>query len=59
MTLTKELVEQFQQTHLTHFGELLNDEEAEQELKELAVLVRITSPKDKTRSNHATNIEGS
>lgn len=47
MTLTKELVEQFQQTYLTHFSELLNYEEAEQELKELAVLVRITSPKEK------------
>lgn len=46
MTLTKELVKQFQYAYLSYFGEPLGYEEAEQELKELASLVRITSAKE-------------
>lgn len=46
MTLAKELVEQFQKVYLDHFGELLDHSKAEQELKELASLVRITSVKE-------------
>lgn len=47
MTLTKELVEQFQQLHLVRFGVHISYGKAEQELKELAELVRITSQKGK------------
>ena len=43
MTLTKELVEEFQQRYLARFGEQISYGEAEQELKDIAELVRITS----------------
>ncbi len=48
MTLSKDLVEQFRKVYLGHFGELLDYNKAEQELKELACLVRITSNKEKS-----------
>ncbi len=47
MTLTKELVERFQQLHFIKFSEHISYGKAEQELKELAELVRIISQKEK------------
>lgn len=44
MQLTRELVEEFRQLHIDKFGEVLEYGEAEQNLKELADLVRITTP---------------
>lgn len=43
MTLARELVEQWQTLHLAKFGEPISYGDAEQEMKELADLVRITS----------------
>lgn len=45
MSLSKELIEQFQALYLAKFGEEISSAAAEQELKELAELVRITSPR--------------
>ncbi len=49
MTLAKDLIEQFQRLYLAKFGEQISYGRAEQELKELAGLVRITSPKKGAR----------
>ena len=43
MSLSCELVEQFQQHYLTKFNEPISYEAAEQELQEIAQLVRIAS----------------
>ncbi len=42
MSLSKHLVEQFQQAHLVTFHKPIEYTKAEQELKELAHLLRIT-----------------
>lgn len=46
MALTKELIEQFQASYNKCFGITIDYNKAEQELKELAMLVRITSAKE-------------
>lgn len=48
MTLTKELVEEFRERYFAKFGEQLSYGEAEQELRGIAELVRITSVKEKS-----------
>lgn len=45
MSLSKQLVEQFQQLYFAKFNEVINYATAEHELKNLAELVRITTPK--------------
>jgi hypothetical protein len=44
MSLSKELVERFQAVYLNNSGEYIGYSEAELQLKELAELVRLTSP---------------
>lgn len=44
MALSKVLVERFKALHLARYGEQISDEDAETQLKELAELVRITTP---------------
>ena len=43
MSLSRELIEQFQQQYLEKFNAPINYETAEQELREIAQLVRIAS----------------
>ncbi len=45
MSLSKELVERFQATYVTKYGEVISFSEAVSQLKELAELVRLTTPK--------------
>ena len=45
MPLSRQLVEQFQKLHILKFGESIDYETAELELKNLAELVRITTSK--------------
>ena len=46
MTLTKEVVEEFQALHIAKFGKPISYSDAEQELKDIAELVRIASTKE-------------
>lgn len=59
MTLAQELVEQWQTLHLAKFGEPISYGDAEQEMKELADLVRITSPRKEAENVRPTNNQGS
>ena len=45
MSLSKQLIEQFQRLHFIKFNEVIDYETAEHELKSLAEIVRITAPK--------------
>lgn len=51
MALSKELVEAFQALHRIKFGEDIAYDVAEQKLKQLANLVRLTSPKENSNQN--------
>ncbi len=45
MAFSKELIEQFKAAYKSQFGVMLTDEEAIDELKELAELVRVIAPR--------------
>lgn len=53
MALSKALIEQFQALHLAKYGERIDDEVAELQLKELAELVRITTPRKESKDAKA------
>lgn len=48
MALSKALIEQFQALYLAKYGEVVNAAAAELQLKELAELVRLTSPREES-----------
>lgn len=50
MALSKALIGQFKALHLARYGEQISDENAEIKLKELAELVRITTPVKESRN---------
>ena len=50
MALSKALVEQFKALHLTRYGERISNEDAEIQLKELAELVRATTPEEERKN---------
>lgn len=52
MQLNQKLVERFQALHLNKYGVNISYDVAESQLKQLADLVRITSP-TKEKKNHA------
>jgi hypothetical protein len=51
MLLSKQLVERFRALHIEKYGEEISYNAAEHQLKELAELVRITSPKQEAKSS--------
>ena len=51
MALNRKLIERFQALHLEKFGEAISYNLAEQQLQELADLVRLTAPPKKEETN--------
>lgn len=50
MALSKALIERFKALHLAKYGEQIDDAVAEIQLKELAELVRITTPREEIKN---------
>lgn len=53
MAFSKELIERFQVEHLAVYGEEIDTTRAELQLKELAELIRLTSPREEQENETA------
>lgn len=55
MAYGTELIEQFKAAYASQFGVMLTEEEAVEELRELAELVRLTAPENEEQTSETTH----